>query len=661
MKKLCSMVLVIALIISLSSINIMAEDTGALAGSGTADDPYLISSSGDFLKIWSECGGYTTGTQGPFASGKYFKQTSDFAITTTMINNAVGSNKKNRFAGIYDGNGHNVTYTGENSVNAPLFGSIKGGTVKNANVDGSITSSADTIAVFAWAIENGTIINSSCSVDMHYLKQAAYNYSPYAYSADSSSYFTNCIYNGSITYGINKDEPDPYLVEYGYPSPILHFGYLTNVSDCYFNSDKQQYVRVRTVLRDANGNIKGTEAKSTDSLNANLLNKYIMKNNRTDLNLWADTENGPKVSGDDLASLWSGNGTEESPYLISTAADFLKIHNATEGTTYEGKYFKQTKDFLLSLNILHDNAKIKKFAGIYDGNGCKITLINKNRVAPALFANLAGMVKNLNVDGSVTVYTKGADYGMIAKGFMSPALIENCNISADVTDEAPDTNSLGVYAAYYSGTGEPEIKNCAFTGTIKAPNVKSSSGGVRLSPFICWGHITKITECYYAKDNSMIIRDDQNGSCKNGEAVANTELLAKMNINATNLWVAEGVESLPSVSRYAKNVPQIDSGLTKSVIRETVSGYTNTDNNEKNELYKYVKTTEEFSNIVSYANNVGIVGCYNEGCLETVNTFTMGKDNSLQKVVYDKNYDETRVFLWDENMKPIVESKRDIR
>ena len=663
MKKLISMTLVIALVLSLCSVGVFAETT--LQGAGTAESPYLITSKADFLKIWSEHGGSVAETK--FASNTYFKQTADFAIDDSDI---VVPASKGKFAGTYDGDGYTITYTGNSvAVCNPLFGNVDGGTIKNINVVGNLTGTATTVSVVVNALTSGKIENASCSVNMHFLKEANYNYSPYAYTADANSYITNCMYNGKITYGTNVSNPAEFKVTYGFPSPIFHYGSAA-VSDCYFDSDKQQYVRVRKNLLD-NGVIRGTTAKSTKDLTANLLNDYVMKNNRTDLKLWKDTANGPKVCSDYNITL-SGAGSETDPYLITNATEFVSIfNNATSG-----KYFKQTNNFRVSTRVLYevrkDNDSSKNyFDGTYDGDGHTITVSNlddgttKLSGRTSLFNGITNTVKNLNVAGEVAF--KQYSYGVLARWIKYPAVIENCNISVDVTINGTHSINFGAYAYAWETdgkNGKATIKNCAFTGTITAVNLNTYSTNVGISPFVYYtGKSFVDTEnCYYLE--GTIVRDTSGAVSAHGTSKTSGELNAElMNTTAThNMWTVKSGATLPSVSNYAKGTPEIELVSKDVVTRTEVSGCDSNTDNTNLHLYKFVKSTDKSANIVSCEDAAGIVAYYDQvgdtlrfmdAVIYTVNA------NNIQNVVKNVNYDVTKVFLWEdlETIKPLADAK----
>ena len=660
MKKLISMTLVIALVLSLCSVGVFAETT--LQGAGTVESPYLITSKADFLKIWSEHGGSVATTK--FASNTYFKQTADFAIDDSDI---VVPASKGKFAGTYDGDGYTITYTGNSvEVRNPLFGNVDGGTIKNINVVGNLTGKASTVSVVVNELTSGKIENASCSVNMHFLKKENYNYSPYAYTTDANSSFVNCIYNGSITYGTNASSPGSHEVDFGFPSPIFHYGPAA-VSDCYFDSDKQQYVRVRKSLLD-NGVIRGTTAKSTKDLTANLLNDYIMKNNRTDLKLWKDTANGPKVCSDYNITL-SGAGSETDPYLITNATEFVSLSKGTD--TYKGKFFKQTEDFRVSTNVLDEVRPGKEtegsyFDGTYDGDGYTITVSNKGNNRTSLFYGISNIVKNLNVAGSVQIADNS--YGVFARNIKYPAVIDNCNISANVTITGNVNINFGVYAYYWENIDRKKasIKNSAFTGTITASSISSSSTNVGISPFVYYtggsSSFVDTENCYYLE--GTIVRDKSGVKSAHGTSKTSGELNAElMNTTAThNMWTVKSGATLPSVSNYAKGTPEIELVYNDIVTRTEVSGCDNNNDNTDLHLYKFVKSTDESANIVSCEDAAGIVAYYDQvgdtlrfmdAVIYTVNA------NNIQNVVKNVNYDVTKVFLWDDlqTISPLTEAE----
>ena len=123
--------------------------TEALSGAGTAGDPYLIESSGDFAQFIIKANGS--------GAGDFYKVTSDFTVgSTDAITTA--------FTGTFDGGYHVISGLGK-----PLFNSINGGTVKNVVLDPNTTVSGNgaicneasgSTKIYNCGVLSGTIIGS---------------------------------------------------------------------------------------------------------------------------------------------------------------------------------------------------------------------------------------------------------------------------------------------------------------------------------------------------------------------------------------------------------------------------------------------------------------------------------------------------------------------
>lgn len=89
----------------------------------------------------------------------------------------------------------------------------------------------------------------------------------------------------------------------------------------------------------------------------------------------------------------SGSGTESSPYIISSAAQFMYLSKVTSGSSYYGKYWRLTTD----LDLTSHRANINGFSGYIDGNSHTIK-INLNH--GSLFGTTTGVmeVHDLTID-----------------------------------------------------------------------------------------------------------------------------------------------------------------------------------------------------------------------------------------------------------------------
>ena len=125
-----------------------------------------------------------------------------------------------------------------------------------------------------------------------------------------------------------------------------------------------------------------------------------------------------------------GQGTEQNPYLISNASEFLWINNDNDA------YYVQTANITNLGNFAQMTAIIQTFSGTYDGGGYSITYnatftANTDNVALGLFGIATGTIKNLNItSSSLTVSgNKSARIGLLC-GYLNGtrAIITNCPI-----------------------------------------------------------------------------------------------------------------------------------------------------------------------------------------------------------------------------------------
>lgn len=123
-----------------------------------------------------------------------------------------------------------------------------------------------------------------------------------------------------------------------------------------------------------------------------------------------------------------GDGSQGNPYIISSIEQLNELStNVNNGNSYSSKYFRldvdidnSGKTFMTIGNTANGNAN---FAGIFDGNGKKISNISGSK---GLFRNLKGTVKNLTVENFVSNGTSSDfNVGAIAGTTLSGAKIQN--------------------------------------------------------------------------------------------------------------------------------------------------------------------------------------------------------------------------------------------
>lgn len=170
----------------------------------------------------------------------------------------------------------------------------------------------------------------------------------------------------------------------------------------------------------------------------------------------------------------TGSGTEDDPFLITTGAELTELATAVNGGADQtGVYYRLGNDITLSATTSigdYTGGTAKRFNGVFDGNNFTISGVSITGGNYAgLFGHIGadGVVKNLNVIGSVSVANNGG--GICGR---NNGLLENCTFSGTVTGTTSG-KQIGGIAAANGGT----IRNCK---TIAgASNYVQGSAGVR--------------------------------------------------------------------------------------------------------------------------------------------------------------------------------------
>jgi hypothetical protein len=161
------------------------------------------------------------------------------------------------------------------------------------------------------------------------------------------------------------------------------------------------------------------------------------------------------AGGHTFAAVLAGDGSENDPYLVSSAANLVWIsltNNANNG--FEDKYFKQTADIDMSgiTNFIPIGDLSNNFKGRYDGHGHKILnlTVDVTTEMAGLFGviGITGEVKGLTLENvSINIASNGdASAGGIAGANMGKILDCHIKVSggADSSISAGGTGSVSI-------------------------------------------------------------------------------------------------------------------------------------------------------------------------------------------------------------------------
>ncbi len=345
------------------------------------------------------------------------------------------------------------------------------------------------------------------------------------------------------------------------------------------------------------------------------------------------------------ATSLQGNGTQESPYLISTAKELrYLVGNVSKSS---GKYYRLTTDITIA-----ENAEWKsigsseyKFTGHFDGNG---HTIQSNLIKNSIFnyTEKNASIRNLTVVANIINETEKHIGGIV--GYANNTLIVNCHYKGILTNNKTTENiSIGGIAGQVNSGCT--ILNCTTIGEIKGENTDTKGNihiggiaGMIMSPgeiknchnysTIQGSYSTTLSQtggiigCIYSANSSLssIIGCTNYGNIYNGSTVlshitTHTGGIAGNTINTSFIDVRNSGEVIGVETKGRNNIGGIigSQGKATSLFRAinsgNITGYSNG------------KTDSRTGSLVGYAaeNSGSIHQCYNEGnvCI----TGTIGK------------------------------------
>ena len=494
-NKICLMMLMFSFV--LSNVSAFASET-YFSGAGTEANPYLIGSASDLIKLAELTNNKTTAAE---YADKCYQLTGDIDMTgisyvpiSFASNGAVGA----AFAGMLDGNGHiikNVTFdmTKVNAFNTAsgVIGMLKGpGVVKNLGVENMNANGANkTYMSFGGIV--GYLAGTGTKVENCYVKGMTVSGTQQptfvggivgraggengtvknCYATDLSCTLTNTSYTAGIVGGSDKN---------------------TNTAEnCYTTYSKVQGWAASTggTMKANNCYASGTIADmSAEILGSAYKSHNTVKNDGLPILVWESTEGYDKIKAE-----FEGEGTDEEPYIISSAEEFAKLSELTNQAAtmadYADKAYKLTGDIDMTGISYVPISFSGSFKGTLDGDGHIIKNVTFNNTKINAFGASAGIVgllgengivKNLGVE-NITVESAEKNYmniaGIVGGLTNNSAKIENCYVKGmTVTATSSPTFVGGIVGRVMGNSGI--IINCYTKGLSYTLANANNSGGI---------------------------------------------------------------------------------------------------------------------------------------------------------------------------------------
>ena len=479
----------------------------APSGTGTENDPYIIASDGNWNYISNQVnGGVNT------YSGKFLALTSDINVNTM-----IGEDETKSFRGTFDGRGHTITfsYTSKNHKCGP-FRIINGATIKNLHTTGTIyTSKKNAAGLVGKSYGTCTIERCRSSVTIHSSVDGDGTDGGFIGEIETGNVTINyCLFDGKFI-GTKTEDCGGFIGWVDDDTKATINNSLFNPAELNMkNSGHKTFARAEQgedltltncYYKATFGGAQGDDGRSmtTDQLVTALGSTY-----------WQNVADAALPKLDMQVTQFTGAGTEESPYIIASTANWNYLMEQVNGrNSYSGKFFRLDADVDISTmvgctldEINPGDEKNTYFSGTFDGNGhtLNINLVGTGSDWVAPFLALKGAtIKNLNLTGTVTTNRmRPASITSFVEGTVN---ILNCSNSVNIISNYNSDIDAGAFVARVNTEQTLNMTGCVFTGKIIYSDSLGYEGG-GLVGFTQYKAKANLKDCLFAPSEFTVTK-----------------------------------------------------------------------------------------------------------------------------------------------------------
>ena len=631
---ICSMVLVFVFI-PFGALQITAS-AAVFKGSGTADDPYQISTAKDLFQLAELINDEETNPDYRYC---YYKQTADIDLNNepfTPIGIYWSNNGKQiidrAFTGVYDGDFHSISnlyfdYDSKFKYDyAGLFGEL-GATadgygnseIKNLSVYGNLTGHTYFLGGIVGEMAWGSKV-SNCSFSGILVGESSVG--GIAGKCYQGGSIEKCYVNAEIT-GNNRNVGGIVgeLATGKYDTSLnisIYNNYFSGNISCndyaggiagwsYINGDynntinfSNNYYLITACDGGVNGeNVSGCTKFSSAALKAcaDMLGSPFVDNNEESFN-----DGYPIFEWQSTPYQFKGSGTEEDPYQISSKEELETMRDLINSTyfnpIYGHAYYIQISDIDLEneswipIGLGYDdnedgligqgtyNYQTRMFFGDYNGNGKNIFNLNVsgNWKDAGLFGYIRGensFIHELVVYGNISMSSSDWTGGIVGQ-MQYGAVLSQCAFIGNVSG---GTHASGVAGYIWAGGS---ILNCYHNGEVSSDGISGGVvGRIRFGEYNLDGDTSVVQNCYHV--NGTVTGQSYSGGitgdCIYYSGINNT-------IEITNCYFTAGTATnIQSENATVDTTYALPGSFMKRIAEDLGEAYTENSNADLNNGY----------------------------------------------------------------------------
>ena len=189
----------------------------------------------------------------------------------------------------------------------------------------------------------------------------------------------------------------------------------------------------------------------------------------------------------DTAAALEGSGTEESPYLIYTAAQLGAFRDKVNNDGEAGAWARLMNSVTLTGSWMPIGTAAKPYTGTFDGNGRAIDGLNVNLVSGSdngagLFgaAGEGAVIKDLTIAGGTVTIGKAGYAGAVVARTTGAVTLSGCHTGSGVTVKADTATASSVGGLVGFSEGTLTVTECSNSASVTggAASANKGTGGL---------------------------------------------------------------------------------------------------------------------------------------------------------------------------------------